>query len=287
VADAAFTPDGRAVVTASADRVTVWEAVTGGERIHSKGGARLVCCLPDGRFLATADGAVIRLLDPRTGDEFGRLKGHDAEVWALAFTRDGKSLVSGSADSTALVWDAARLAPPVLKVQEQSAERLNELWSDLEGKDAGKAFRAIVLLEASPKGATALLAKRVKPAAAPDAKQLKKWVADLDNDNFETRETASTELARLGELAHSALEAALKSKSAETRRRAEELLGRLRPDAALSAEDVRGLRAVEVLARINTPEARQALHALARGAEGDRVTREAKTTLERLDAQSP
>jgi hypothetical protein len=145
----------------------------------------------------------------------------------------------------------------------------------------------MVALEASPKSATALLAERVKSAAAPDAKQKKKWVADLDNDDFDAREKATTELARLGELARPALEAAMKSKSAETRRRAEELLGRLKPDVTPAAEDVRGLRAVEVLVRINTPEARQALQALAKGPEGDRVAREAKATLERLDEHAP
>jgi RNA polymerase sigma factor (sigma-70 family) len=290
VRSAAFTPDGRAVVTISAERVTVWEVATGGERFHIKGShgaAALVSCSPDGRFVACVAGATVRLLDLRTGEECGRLKGHEADVWSLAFTRDGKKLISGSADSTALVWDAARLVPPAPKIQEQAAERLDELWADLKSDDAGKAFRAMVVLEASPKSAAALLAKRVKSAEAPDAKQLKKWVADLDNDNFEAREKATTELARLGELARPALEAAMMSKSAEARRRAEELLGGLKPDAAMAAEDVRSLRAVEVLARINTPEARQALKALARGPEGDRVVREAKAILERLDAHAP
>src|SRR5581483_12205882 len=83
MADATFTPDGRAVVTASAERVTMWEAATGQERFRSKGGAVLVSCRPDGRALAAADGAVVRLFDPRTGQEFSRLKGHDAEVQAL------------------------------------------------------------------------------------------------------------------------------------------------------------------------------------------------------------
>jgi WD40 repeat protein len=34
-------------------------------------------------------------------------KGHDDRVWCLAFSRDGKMLASGSADTTIKLWDAA------------------------------------------------------------------------------------------------------------------------------------------------------------------------------------
>jgi hypothetical protein len=265
----------------------VWELATGKLRFRSAEAAALVICSPDSRVLAADGGATIRLLDLRTGKEFRRLKGHQAEVEALAFTRDGKCLISGSADSTALVWGGAALSPPAVKIEEQNAERLAELWSALANKTTAEAFQAAAELVASPKGAVALLAERVKPIAAPDAKQLSKRIADLDNDNFDVRESASTELGRLGELARPALEEARKSKSPETRRRVEELLNRLKPDGSLPAEDLRQLRALEVLEKINTPEARQLLHVLSRGAEGAWLTREAKTTLERLEARAP
>jgi WD40 repeat protein len=110
VLGAAFTPDGQGVVTAAADGVTLWEVATGQERFRA-GGAAAVRCSPDGRVLAAAGGSIIRLLDLRTGKEFGRLRGHEAEVQALAFTPDSRALVSGSADSTGLVWEVPRPAP--------------------------------------------------------------------------------------------------------------------------------------------------------------------------------
>jgi WD40 repeat protein len=114
VTAAAFTPDGRGVLTATADRVTLWDVATGQERLHTEGAAVLACS-PDGRVLAAGGGAkgasAIRLLDLRTGKEFGRLTGHEAGVRALAFTPDGTALVSGSADSTGLVWEVTRPAP--------------------------------------------------------------------------------------------------------------------------------------------------------------------------------
>jgi hypothetical protein len=67
--------------------------------------------------------------------------------------------------------------------------------------------------------------------------------------------------------------------SAELRRRAETLL-----DAAneLTAEQLRGLRAVEALEHARSVEARQVLQSLAEGAAAARPTREAKSALARL-----
>jgi WD40 repeat protein len=278
VTAAALTPDGRGVVTAAADRVTLWEVATGRERFRTKGAA-VVGCSPDGGVLAAAVGPAIGLLDLRTGQEFGQLTGHEAEVQVLAFTPDGEALVSGSADSTGMVWSVAR---PARKVEEQGGERLAELWAELADPDAGKAFRAAAELMASPKGAVALLAEHVKPVPARDAKQVRRWVAELEADSFDVRTTAARELARRGELARPALEEALQNRpSVELRRRAEELLGRLTSGEGPSAEELRHLRAVEVLEGVGTKQAREALATLAAGAPEARLTEQAKAALAR------
>jgi hypothetical protein len=239
-----------------------------------------VGCSPDGRVLAAAGGPAIRLLDLRTGQEFGRLTGHEAEVQVLVFTPDSEALVSGSADSTGMVW---RVAQPSRKVEEQGGKRLAELWAELADADPGKAFRAAADLMTSPKGAVALLVEHVKPVPASDAKQVGRWVAELEADSFDVRTKAARELARLGELARPALEEALKNRpSVELRRRAEELLGRLTSGEGLSAEDLRHLRAVEVLEGIGTKQAREALATLAAGVPEARLTEQAKAALGRL-----
>src|SRR5262249_31532171 len=126
------------------------------------------------------------------------------------------------------------------------------------------------------------LRRQLRPAEAAGEERLTRLIADLDADEFADRERAARQLERLGEQAETALRRALKeSPSAEARRRAGLLLGRLRgppPSPAL----LRASRAVEALERIDTPEARQLLETLARGAPGARLTREAKTSLERL-----
>ena len=63
---------------------------------------------PDGTLLARAEGARVRLYDPRTGDRKGELIDHGGEVLVVAFSPDGKRFASGSLDTTALVWDLGR-----------------------------------------------------------------------------------------------------------------------------------------------------------------------------------
>jgi hypothetical protein len=95
------------------------------------------------------------------------------------------------------------------------------------------------------------------------------------------------ELEELGELAEAALRKMLAGKpSLEARRRAEELLEKLRGPLP-AGERLRSLRAVEVLEHAGTESARELLTRLASGAPEARLTREAKGALQRLTAAGP
>jgi hypothetical protein len=65
------------------------------------------------------------------------------------------------------------------------------------------------------------------------------------------------------------------------RRRVESLLQKLEAKSP-SVEQLRPLRAVELLEQIATPEARQLLEALAGGSRDAGLTRDARAALERL-----
>jgi WD40 repeat protein len=244
---------------------------------------------PDGsRLVSKGPNRTARIWNVDTGKAIRDLKGHDGSIGAVAFTRDGKRVATGSADTTILVWDTPDLqresAPtgPAL-----TAEEAAQRWADLAGEDAAKAFAGIRRLAAHPQVAVPLVREHFKPAVPTDPKRLAKLVADLDSDDFTTRATANQELAKLGELAQSALEKVMsEAGTLERRRRAEALLAKL-TGGALTPEQLRQVRAVEALERAATPEARQLLEALAKGAPGVLPTREAQAALGRLTAARP
>jgi RNA polymerase sigma factor (sigma-70 family) len=236
---------------------------------------------PDGRMLAWTSAAdtAIRLLEVASGRERRRLTGHRGEVTAFAFSADGRRLLSGCNDTTALVWDLAGRWPATLTAAEVGA-----LWADLAGEDAARAYRAIHQLAAAPNAAVPFLRKRLHPVPAVDEKRVARLIADLDSDAFATRQKATTELAKLADQPIAAYRKALESKpSIETRKRLEELLEKAGPAWwDVSGERLRSLRAVETLELAGTKEAREALTTLAAGAPGARLTEQAKAALERL-----
>jgi hypothetical protein len=75
-----------------------------------------------------------------------------------------------------------------------------------------------------------------------------------------------------------------KNPSVEVSKRLEKLIARVQ-ESDLPPNQLRVLRAVEVLESIGTTEARQVFAEMARGAAGARLTEEARLSLERLKRQ--
>ena len=59
---------------------------------------------PDGRVIAHGVNEVT-LIETATGGEIGVIPGTQSGVRSLAFSPDGRTLVTGGRDTTALVWD--------------------------------------------------------------------------------------------------------------------------------------------------------------------------------------
>jgi WD40 repeat protein len=300
----AWSPDGRVLATENFDQtISLWEVASGRERdrlgkpdpkvkplptyyyaLARPMAGQTLAYSPDGGLLAVKGAAnTVRVWDIAAAKEIGQFKGHEGAVQTLAFSRDGQSLASGSNDTTILVWDTTtfkRVTAPALA--NLSPKEVEALWADLIGDDARKAGQGILRLTLAPKQVTPFLQERLKPVVPVDPKIINQLIADLDSDSFQARSKASDDLAKLGDLAVPPLRKLLAAQpSLESRRRAETLLEKLTA-GILSGEQIRLVRAVEVLEKLGPAEARKLLETLAAGAPGALSTREAQMVLERM-----
>jgi RNA polymerase sigma factor (sigma-70 family) len=290
----AFAPDGRVLLSGSLDQTArLWEVASGREILTFRRHTRAVGAVafaPDGRRIATAGGVkhypiesrephTIRLWDPASGQEILRLRGHDADVTALAFSPDGQRLAAGLRNTTTLIWDVKPRGAPAAR--ELGQRELEQLWTDLGANDAARGYRATWTLAASPQKAVPFLKDRLPPAAQADPARMARLIGDLDSVRFAVRQAAFRALEQLADQAVPLLREVLaKNPSVELRKRVEMLLAR--PRVVRSPEVLRRVRAIQALERIGTPSARSVLQTLAGGAPLARETEEARASLKRL-----
>jgi RNA polymerase sigma factor (sigma-70 family) len=234
----------------------------------------------DGRLLATSDDNAVHVWEVATGKAVHTFRGHRSGIESLAFSANGRRLVSTSWDSTALIWDLP------LASRRPGEKDVPAWWADLLSADAGLAYAALWRLADAPAATVPFLRERLKPAPEDQMKQIRRSVADLGSATFAVRQKAFTQLQSVGPAAEPALREALaKDLPLEVRRRLEQLLegaaGRL-----ASGDWLRTLRALAALEYAGTPEARRLLRELAAGAQGAWLTREAQAACERLERQA-
>ena len=158
---AAFSPDGKRVVTASADKTArIWDAATGQPIGELRGHDDVVTSAafsPDGKRIVTASAdRTARIWDAETGQSVGELRGHDDVVTSADFSPDGKRIVTASTDRTARLWDAATgqpvskpltghkdgvlsaaFSPDGARIVTASADKTARIWDAATGRSIG------------------------------------------------------------------------------------------------------------------------------------------------------
>jgi len=120
ITHAAFAPDLKWALTSgqSDDRLIVWDLVSGAAlrtiRAENDEGA-IVAISPDGRWFGSvrthqmSENKRLRIWEMTSGREVRSLDLEGKLVLSLEFAPDGKSLATGMADTTAIIWDLSML----------------------------------------------------------------------------------------------------------------------------------------------------------------------------------
>ncbi len=193
---ARFSPDGRRVLTGSADNVAqVWDAETGqpvGAPMVHPNWVTDVTFSPDGSLVVTGcrDGEV-QFWRSDNGEALGRVLRHASCVNSVEFSPDGRRLLTASDDRTARVWDVASrepvgeplrhsqwvkqatFSPDSLRVATASEDGSAGLWDAATGKALIEPLRhagPVAMVNFSPSGVWLVTASRDRTARIWDTR---------------------------------------------------------------------------------------------------------------------
>jgi WD40 repeat protein len=282
----AFTPDCKLLASGGLSNVIkIWSLSSGREVRQFNGpdsGVASLAFSANGQKLVAGgrDGGV-HIWNVETGKECSRFQGHDGDVTRVSFL-DDKRLFSGGRDTTILLWstDSEPRRASMPPIPESS--NFESLWTGLGQQDAALAYRAMLAMLARPHETIPWLAKKLVAKARPVDTVLAELIRQLDNDDFAVRRGASHQLEELEEFALAPLDAASRdSGHPERAKHATDLVQNLQ--SGLLPTRLAASRAIEVLERIGSSDARKILQFLAQADPVLRTTQEARDSLKRLD----
>jgi WD40 repeat protein len=258
-ASVSFAPDGKTVaVTHNKSTALQLDSITGleiGEIGPHPTSVRTLVHIPGTNLLATGSDVVIRLWDLKSGKVHQELKGHRSGVDSLVVSPNGRWLLSTDDDGTR-IWDIAAGSElkgtfpaergrhwAIVFVTDNKAmlsdnfgtQRILELPAFKEllrfqnsGGSENPAYSASAGLAAFRYygDAAVWIADLTFRTPSPiEQAQIEKLVKDFDDDSYEVRTAASSEIRKLGSVTEPALRAAMTSGPAiEVKVRARETL---------------------------------------------------------------
>jgi hypothetical protein len=291
---AAFSPDGRLFAVSSAGRVMILEAVAGRpmttiERRFGEGDVRCLTFSPDSRLLGIGTNGpepIVRISDAITANEYVTGTSHLGDINAVAFTPDGKMLASAGSDTSVMLWKVR--VPGAVAAKVTTAD---DAWDKLDALEADIAFASMGHLLSHPGRAVEVLGNGFKNVDKEQA-QIRRWIRELDHDEFRVRETARRNLVKVGLRGAPALTDPKRTPlGAEGEQRVRLILealesqGQRVPESGMFGDLLRMVRGVRVLELIGGDAAKAVLEDAAKGPAESRLTREAKAALETWPAR--
>lgn len=173
------------------------------------------------------------------------------------------------------LWDLIP-TPPANPASLTDTE-LDQHWKTLAQLRAAPAWQSMLAMIRDPARSLPYLSKQA--SIQPHGTSIAELIAELDDADFKKRDRAGKLLQAIGPPAKAALEAIINTGSPEQSRRAKLLIQEL---ANVDLERVRTIRVVEIVERINTPEAIQLLEKWAQLDANSVLVVEAKAALGRL-----
>jgi hypothetical protein len=289
-----FSKDGRMLVTQDSNSIfRLMETSTGKTRLQFKAPENQhfnIALSPGSKTLAlgcwgfdrhgSADGTV-ELWDILNGQKLYVFHGHHGWINSVNFSSDGCRLLSGSYDTTALIYEIpAAFRDRSAAMTTLSKQDRSKYWENLADLDAGIAFAALKKLSADPESVS-LCRQQLLVPLSPTAEQIQHWIVQLDDDEFAVREQASRDLEQAGLEAQNAAEQMLMTDcSPEVRRRIKELLDTFQRKQLR----VHALRTVELLEQIGTGDAIDTLRRLEKKTKDPTLREDVERSLRRLGA---
>jgi WD40 repeat protein len=120
----ALAPGGKLLALSDSNEVKLWETSSKqGPILLGKhdDGVRALAFSPDGKLLATGDGAgVVKVWDATARRELSTFKGHKTAVTITTFSPDGKTLASGDNEGTVKLYGTASMRELITLTHEPS-----------------------------------------------------------------------------------------------------------------------------------------------------------------------